>query len=254
MTMQDGHPYDDLATYTLELLPGVDQARVEMHLETCAECRAEVTRFRATTSFLAFAPGPALPPVGARAALLSRMYATKDLTAPFVPHINPKVVPLRRKLFGRLPLDLAAAFLGAVVIGGAAMGAVQWQRGAADRDLMARAQALSGLTSEESRHTSLAAATSNASARLVYDPASREGSLALSGLPAVSAGMEYHVWLGRDGAWVPAGSFNPAGDGSVAITLITDRPMSSYQRILVTLEPSAGSTTPSAATVLSGTF
>ena len=82
-----------------------------------------------------------------------------------------------------------------------------------------------------------------ASFMLVVEERAAGAVLLMSGLPLLSDGETYELWVQRDGAVVGAGTFRPDERGLAAVTI--DASLSGIRQAMVTIEPLGGSTAPS---------
>jgi hypothetical protein len=82
-------------------------------------------------------------------------------------------------------------------------------------------------------------------------PSGQVACLVVQGLPAVAAGQAYQVWL-IHGAERTSGGVFDARDGNGWILIQLDEPLANYDSIGVTVEPRAGSATPTGPPVLRG--
>jgi len=96
------------------------------------------------------------------------------------------------------------------------------------------------------------AAGSRARARVVWNPASREAVLMVSGLPKAPDGKGYEVWVVSKETTVPAGVFQVDAEGSALFRLPTLDETERVKTFAVTLEPAAGRAAPSGPMVLAG--
>ncbi|HEX9369403.1 MAG TPA: anti-sigma factor [Roseiflexaceae bacterium] len=82
-------------------------------------------------------------------------------------------------------------------------------------------------------------------------PSGQVACLVVQRLPAVAAGQAYQVWL-MHGAERTSGGVFDAHDGNGWILIQLDEPLANYDSIGVTVEPRAGSATPTGPPVLRG--
>jgi hypothetical protein len=73
-----------------------------------------------------------------------------------------------------------------------------------------------------------------------------------SGLPSLTAGRTYELWLIRGDQAVGVGLFQVGEDGSGALIFNSDEPVNAFEAIGVTEEPAGGSETPTTAPILVG--
>src|SRR5512136_2998401 len=77
MTNEQCQPYRELLPcYALEALEADEARSLEKHLRTCADCRAELEKYRAIGEGLLYAM-PCPPPPRIRAGLIARLAAAK---------------------------------------------------------------------------------------------------------------------------------------------------------------------------------
>lgn len=197
------------------------------HLTGCAICQAEVTGLREAVDAMADAVPLVAPPLGLSARLMAAVRRETDLfRAASAREPDPVGRPRRRLLQGAL-LAVAAVslFVGGMVLGGLL-------DGPEDRRIASRT--IAGTVA-------LAAGGPGARARIVVR--GDEATLELSDVDGPEEGLIYQAWLERPpSAAVPTGAlFSVGATGDTAIRLPALR---DAQRVIVTSEPSAGSTVP----------
>jgi anti-sigma-K factor RskA len=114
------------------------------------------------------------------------------------------------------------------------------------RDLVAR---------PESRLTLLAGLkpAPEARGRVLWNAATREAVLLVSGLERAPAGKTYEIWvIGPSNQPVPAGLFQPSAGGSAVVSLPRVEDTARPRTFAVTLEPATGSASPTGPMVLAG--
>ena len=92
-----------------------------------------------------------------------------------------------------------------------------------------------------------------ADGQLWITPQSTVGCLVAQDLPALPEGQVYQVWLVRGEQATKAGTLVGPADNSWEV-IRSDEPISSYERVMITVEPQPGSPAPSSEPVLSGTL
>src|SRR5437868_184960 len=207
-----------LVPHSLDALEVSAARELEAHLETCAECRAELTALRDGAALLAYAAQPAEPGAEVRARILEgvRGKRTGDSAGAV---LTGQVMPLRARAnwnVWMVGLRLAAglAFV-ALLIG---LG-VLWRREVKlrqevaqldyqlnsqqhelvrDRDVLERQrEALALLDSPDAKRLELAGTQTaqNARGSFVYDQKTGRAFLLADGLPATPADKAYELWF-----------------------------------------------------------
>jgi len=92
----------------------------------------------------------------------------------------------------------------------------------------------------------------SAQIRLVMDGETNSAMLMATRLPPVPAGRVYQVWLGRQGARMPAGRLVVDEQGDGECTLQLDGSVHSYDSAWITLEPAEGGPMPNSPGVAKG--
>ncbi len=92
-----------------------------------------------------------------------------------------------------------------------------------------------------------------ARARIVWNPATRDATMMISGLSAAPEGKAYEVWVIAEGAPVPAGLFHVGNDGRAIVHLPRLAETGRVRTFAVTLEPAQGTASPTGPMVLAGT-
>ena len=264
-----------LVPHSLDALEVSEARELEAHLETCAECRAELVALRDGAALLAYAAEPATPGPEVRARILESVRAKRTGDTPGAV-LTGRVVPLKPRAnwnVWTMGLRLAAglAFL-ALLIGLV----VLWRREvklrqeivqldhqlnnqqhelARDRDVLARQrEALALLNSPDAKRLELAGSQTaqNARGSFVYDQKTGKAVLLADGLPATPADKAYELWFIPKGhSPVPGRIFTV--DSSGHALLPEQMPVDAMQNavIAITLEPKRGSAVPTGAIYLS---
>lgn len=217
-----------LGAYALEALPEDEMRRVEEHLRTCPEQRLAAAELRGTSRLLPLTVDMGDPSPELRARIIEAVKVTPRQPAePDAAAVNAAgstVVPLRRS--GRLPswagrasrFAVAAAIVLSLGIGGL----VGYQLGHAMQTQVAYT------------FPGDPAAAPGAEARLVYFKDRKQAVVAANGLPHLSTGQVYEMWLIRNGVPVDKGiSSNPNGDLGAQIS----GDLSQFQQFAITIEP-----------------
>jgi anti-sigma-K factor RskA len=93
----------------------------------------------------------------------------------------------------------------------------------------------------------------HATGTALVDPGRRRAVFAAAGLPPVAADRTYQLWVVTASGALPAGTFVPSADGTVAVA-VSDLPAGeAIAGWAVSSEPGGGSERPSGPVLLSGT-
>jgi anti-sigma factor RsiW len=226
--------------YALDALDDRERAACEAHLAECAECRAEVAGFVDTATRLA-STTEITPPSELRSRVLSGISQVRPLPPldagrhradEVIRDETPdNIVPIRRPHW--IPRLVAAA---AVVIGLGGGAAVwhPWNDTGTQQALSPVDQVLRAPDAvKQTKHLAI-----GGEATVVRSVSQRRAVMSVSDLPAPPAGKTYELWLQRaNGTMVPAGimkgtSMVLTGDATKAVGAG------------ITIEPAAGSTSP----------
>ncbi len=233
--------------YALGALDGEELRLFEAHLATgCAICEARLRETREALAIMPNALPEAPPPPALRARVLERIVAERP----------PGAVPVvlrperrRRRVFwwaGWAGLAAAAALL--IVVNAQLRTTRQELRALQDRlaslqtELAQREEALRFLSDPNVRYVSLGGLkpTPEASAWLLWNPATRQGLLLARGLPSAPAGHAYELWALAGAQPVPAGVFTVDAGGRGLLRLPPLPAGHTYDAFAVTLEPVPG--------------
>jgi len=264
-----------LIPHSLDALEASEARELEAHLETCAECRAELTALGDDVGLLAHAAEPAEPGPQVRARILDAVRAERTETRSGAA-VTGQVVPMKARAnwnVWKLGLRLAAGLAFVALLIGIV---VLWRREvklrqdfaqlerqlntqqhelARDRDVLARQrEALALLNSPNSRKLEMAGAQTaqNARGSFVYDQKTGKAVFLADGLPATPADKAYELWFIPKGhSPVPGRIFTVDASGHALLPeQIPADALESFV-IAITLEPKKGSTSPTGAIYLS---
>jgi anti-sigma factor RsiW len=202
------------ALYALDVLDADERARFERHLDDCERCSTELAGLRDAAAALAFVEGPP-PPAELRGLILAEARAEPS-----------NVVPLRSAR--SVATSVAAVF--AVAATAAAVGLGIWAA-TLNHSLTKERSTTAVLRDPLSRHIDV----KGARGELVVAP-SGDAVLSVS-LPKPPQGKTYEAWVAKSQQVQPAGVFS---DGLVML----DRRVPHGAQVLVTLEKSGGTLTP----------
>lgn len=213
---------DDLAAYTLDALVGAEQAAIELHLESCARCQADVRWLLPAVEMLPETVEQISPPPQLRENLLDIVRAEVEYSGAGRRASDKK----RRLRIGRFALGPATA-LAAVLIAVAGLAGYVASNNGGDGS---------------SSHTiSLASQANGSKAALVINKDT--ATLQAAGVPQLPPGSVYQVWVRMPGGRaIPSSVFRPSGDGSAAAAV--PEVLHGATEVMVTREPGRGSKTP----------
>lgn len=221
--MEDVHALT--GAYALDALDADERRFAARHLESCAQCAAEVEELRETAALLGAAAAER-PPDTLRAAVLDAAGRT--------PQVGSTAQPQPPWL-----LAAAAALIVALLTAGTVLVLV---RPAGDSDLVALLAAPDAAVVELD-------APAGVAARLVVSEARNEAVLVTDGLAEAPADGAYVLWLLRGDRPTPAGSFR-AEDGPAHVRLAGD--VGTADAVGVTLEPDPDVDSPTGPILISG--
>ncbi len=267
MTERDHVPQEDLTLYAMQALPAEEAAAVRAHLETCAECRAELAAISGDLAAVAMSVDQQAVPQGARQRFLNRISA--DATER-EGKADRQVVPITAGRPARRPRSVAWipwAAVAALVILAVALGMrintlnQQLRQESIEAAKQAAAsshaqEVLDVLTAPTAQRAVLISSKSRPepTGRAVY-LANRGGLIfQASNLDPLAENKAYELWVipANGKAPIPAGTFRPDATGSASVVLPplpTGVPAKAFG---VTIERAEGSQTPTAPIILSG--
>jgi anti-sigma-K factor RskA len=255
-----------LAAHALGALDVDEARRVEEHLATCAECRAELEEWRDTTSALAHTAGTAEPSPAVRSRILESVRAdgarsalspAEETKVPAASSNSSNVIAMprvgrgRAQTFGAIAASLAILALAASLF-------ITWRRLSETRLQLARyelavdvlakqvaqeREARELLTSPGSQNAVLAGTNMapQASAQLAFDRRTGHAMLFAYNLPPAPAGKAYQLWFISGGKVMPGKVFTPDTAGHAMINeQVPVGNLGASPVFAVTLEPSGG--------------
>jgi len=243
---------EDLALLALGSLEGDERQVLEKHLQECAGCRRELESLRGDMALLSLSAVGPKPPARSR----------ERLTAALAREPRRGAASARRFWWILAP-SLAAAGLALVVISlGRQNSALREQIGRMQSDaasqqveLRRAREIVSTLTASDAMRVTLVAAKSppQAQGKAIYVRDRSSLIFIASNLPAVPAQKAYELWLiPNSGAPIPAGVFKPDAHGSAAVVNPPLPPGVEAKAFAITIEPEAGSMTPTMPIVMLG--
>lgn len=258
-----------LAAQALNALDAAELRDLEAHLQSCAECRQQLSEWEETASGLAFASleaRPLEPSRQLRGRILEAIRAdskargvSKEAKDGHRPQAS-NVVPLKRPGTWSSAQTWSAIAAGVVLVGMVAALFVLWQQNKEARQelervsqqvreaqqQLAQQQEIIGMMAEHGTHRSELVGTKvmpGSQAMLAYDKDGR-AILMAKGLPPPPAGKAYQLWFIAGGKPMPGKSF--ITDASGAVTLKDQIPPQALNAAVfaITLEPKGGVQSP----------
>ena len=245
---------EDLALYALGSLEGDAMIALEQHLEACTACRQELARLEGDMALLALTTSGPAPPQRARRRLLKALAREPR---------SLRTVFIRRRWWTLAPM-FASLVLAVFAI-------MLWRENVRQRDRfeVLRADAnrnqatfeeakhlLALLTDPSAMHVTLVAAASKPQpeGKAIYMP--RNGALVFmaSNLAPLPPQKSYELWLVpmHGEKPMPAGMFKPDPHGNAMVMMPPMAPGVEAKMFAVTIEPEAGSPTPTMPMVMAG--
>lgn len=224
-------PREDLAAYTLGVLPDGESASVESHLQGCKHCQDEVRWLLPAVEILPEMVEQITPPAHLRENLLDIVRADAELSGATT---RRRPVMQRRLRIGRFALAPATA-LAAVLIAVAAFAGYEVNGGGGDNG-------------PSTRTVAVASQVNGSKASLVINHSS--ATLQAVHVPQLPPGSVYQVWFRKPGGQAkPSSVFRPSDDGSAAAAV--PEALHNAGEVMVTRERGKGSTTPTLPVVYS---
>ncbi len=255
--MSTQHVHDLLPLYALGALEPDEQALVEAHLPTCADCRNEAEELLAVTSILAAGIPARAPNPSLRAAVLSRVASEPRRTSPRPLPAMPARQPAPARSAPQAPAagrravnwPMAAMLAGLAVLLG-------WNVYLTDRvnslqqQYRAQAAAVALISSPVTESTPLMGQGTHdyASGRAYIDPTSRNVVLIVEHLAPLAEDQTYQAWIITDDGPQSAGLVNVSRSGWGMSWLSVPYP--DEARLGVSVEPAGGSVSPTEVVLL----
>ncbi|MGH7620003.1 MAG: anti-sigma factor domain-containing protein [Gemmatimonadaceae bacterium] len=276
--------FAELDAIAFDLLDTVERDAIMLHVETCAECRAELDALQETAADSAFSATPSTQMPAAsrrdiRAHLIAHAAASRSSNGQIKPGTTPLLFPrtvaptplasatvaARRR---NTAFAIAAGVLFAATLGSLAISlrgrqdvahALEEQIAATSRlrhsvdslsgQLAARDSLIAGVAARDVTTWTLTSATAtDPYARLFWDRARHSWTLIAHNIPPLKSGRTYQLWLVTPKAKISAGTFDVhGGDAVVRATYdLTEPP----RGIAVTDEPAGGVPQPTGSVVV----
>jgi anti-sigma-K factor RskA len=223
------------AAYALDALDARERAAFEAHYPSCEVCRADVLDFRSTLAVVAEAEAVP-PPIDLRRRVLDEIARTRQLS----PHLPSTVTDLaerrrRRRRTAATVMAAAAAVglftAGALVVGGG--------------DSPAYATELANVLEHSDARFETLGGEGDGQVRVAWSGDAERAVLLADDLPEAPDGMAYELWLIDESGPLAMNVLDRADGGeirgAIAMDGDVDREPTAWG---ITLEPEAGSATP----------
>lgn len=241
--LNDAHEREQLAAYALGSLEDAEADRVAEHLARCPACRAELRSYEEIAARLALAAPEASPPARLKQQIMRRLQTSRrqSVTDAGEPWWQRLV-----SLFQRTAPAWGIASLALITLLVASN--VWWWQRTEHREPMT--------TTGGMRIIALAGteAAPDATGTLVISDDGEHGALVVDGLPLLSTGLQYQLWLIRDGQRTSGGVYSVDAEGYGVLWIDAPEPLASYAAFGITVEPTGGSPGPSGEKVLGGSL
>lgn len=234
------HTPEQLAAYALNLLDANEAAQVEAHLVTCATCQQELQAYQEVTGVLTLALPTIAPPTDLKAQLMQEIgeTTTAKQTAVPTPKPQPRAKFNWRTWFQKRPLWQPALVLVLIVL---LISNFQL------RQRLNEAQTPANFGTVTLSGTEV---STGATGIIIISADGQHGTLVVQDLPQLPESEAYQLWLIKDGQRTSGGLFNVDEDGYRSLWVGAPEPLGSYQNFGVTIEPAAGSPSPTGDKVL----
>jgi len=246
---------DDLALYALNALQGEERTALETHLEACGSCRNELENIRGDAALMALSAAGPRPPARSRQRLLKTIAREPRLS------MTPST---ERKWWTAIPWAVAAT---AIVVAGLlfrqnldlknGVAALQATMQRDQAELQRAKDVVATFTAPEAEKVTLTLAA----AKTPPQPQGKAFYLSDKGrliflannLAPLPPQKIYELWLiPTIGAPIPAGLFRPDAHGSANVVNPPLQPGVQAKAFAVTVEPEAGSSTPTMPILMMG--
>jgi anti-sigma-K factor RskA len=235
--------YELIESYAFGTLEAEQVPNLESHLASgCEECLARLREASELSVHLAQAVPQVGPPRKVEERLLRRIKESRPPTG---------ADRVRRLQFPIWTVAAAAVILLGLATG---TGYLVIQNGNLRHDLIEAADVTSLLNSPGMKFVDLSGVDPNPQAfgKVVLDPEKGAAVVYMYRLPQTPEGMEYQLWVMREGKPTNAGLFTVAPDGSAMLALKDLGNASEIDSFLVTIEPQGGQNEPTGMMYLTG--
>ncbi len=250
--MTDEHVGDLIELYALGALEPEEQIGVDIHLESCEDCRALLADTRRVVDLIAWTPDQRTPPAELQQKVRRRIEQLQRRDTAAVAsrrHLRLRSWHMPRLSWGN---GLAAAALAALLL------LAGWNI-ALQREVttltgqVAKLQPLGRVLSGAGVHVVTLGpqpAAPSAWGSMVINPSSTDAYFVVEGLPPLPNDKAYQLWLTRGENRASGGTFKVDPRGAATVVVRAPDRLDTYNGCGVTVEPVNGSLAPSGARVL----
>ncbi|MGO9648794.1 MAG: anti-sigma factor domain-containing protein [Terriglobales bacterium] len=244
---------ENLALHALGSLEGEERLALEKHLQECASCRRELESLRGDLALLSLSTAGPKPPARSRERLMAAIAREPR---------RGTTAPPRRSWWVLAPSLAAAALVLLAIFLMRQNSALRQQIAGMDYDAVAQQvelrrarEIVSTLTANDAMRVTLVAAKTppQPQGKAIYVRDRSSLIFIASNMPAAPPEKAYELWLiPTSGAPIPAGVFRPDAHGSATVVNPPLPAGIEAKAFAITIEPEAGSTTPTMPVVMLG--
>jgi anti-sigma-K factor RskA len=240
MTAEINHyVLDLLPAYVLDILSRDESDQVAEHLDNCATCAAEYLQLQKVVDELPLALRQSEPPTRVKSSLMKAIHThSLDTTH----HTRMNFWQGLSSMLNKPLVSIAAALILILALTNVWL----WNQN----------RRLGQLASQPWQVVTLlnAGGSSSAIGELILDSRGESGTLLVDNLDALGSGYQYQVWLIRNDERVSAGVFSVNQHGYASLLIQASDPITKYDSIGISVEPSGGSPGPTGTRVLDGSL
>jgi hypothetical protein len=245
-------PHDLAAAHAIDALNAEELDAFTPHLDECPSCQDQVASVReaaarlGASGVLSGTDSPGAAPTSLRSSVLASAASTPQVAAlDSSPVGDPNAPAAVFRTRRHLPVSWIGTAAAAILAAALGMGVGGYLASKPDAPILAAHEQAMRIISAPDAHTmnvplgrsSLVMSEGYAGAVLMGDTT-----------PMPAHGKEYQVWMEHpDGSMAPGPTFMPDADGTYMVLMTGD--MGDVATVLVTTEPSGGSTSPTGPTV-----
>lgn len=236
--------HDDLPSYALGTLDTPDSARLERHLQECADCRKALHDYQEVMRLLPFGLPVTEPSVTARQELFRRVR-------------NDRTRERDRTWINWWPRVRLHAVTGIAVVAVVLSAALFWTTSDENENEDTAAIVNNLRTNPDTQIVPMLGsnAAPQAVAQLFFQPGKTRAGLVVSGLPPLSNDRAYQLWfVDPNESRYDGGVFTVDADGQAVVVIDAPAAYSHGWRCGVTEEPAGGSESPTGQNVMVGTY
>jgi len=244
---------ENLALHALGSLEGEERLALEKHLQECASCRRELESLRGDLALLSLSTAGPKPPARSRERLMAALAREPR---------RGTTAPPRRSWWVLAPSLAAAALVLLAIFLMRQNSALRQQIAGMDYDAVAQQvelrrarEIVSTLTANDAMRVTLVAAKTppQPQGKAIYVRDRSSLIFIASNMPAAPPEKAYELWLiPTSGAPILAGVFRPDAHGSATVVNPPLPAGIEAKAFAITIEPEAGSTTPTMPVVMLG--